>query len=143
MSDYLAKRIAEALENLPLEATEAVVYRSAMQNPDPTDVTSMASVAIFRPDQFKAVTIHGRFSHYNGVATICVNRGYSPTGTTSFVCFGREIYTLTAVGSGNTTVASLFLSNQEAFSCWRASGLKITLAATVSTGTMDLWVQRY
>lgn len=142
MGDQLQERIAKALENDPLPSGEAVAYRSSLQAADPTEVTSMISVTIFRPDHYRSFAVQGRFSNASGIATIAVIRGYSPTGTTSFVALGCEYYGLSAVSSG-LTISGKYLSDDIAFSAWRASGLKITLQNSVSAGTVDLWVKRY
>ena len=142
-SEQLAERIAKALENVPLTAAEAVAYRTALAVGDPTDVTSMVSVPIYRPDHFPAFTLQGRFSNVSAVVTVNVIRGYNPTGTNTFVFIGHELVVLTAAASGSMSNAGKLLSTEQPFSSWAASGIKVALINSPTAGTVDLWIKRY
>ena len=145
MSENLSERIAQMLENTRDTVPLVGPYRSGVVNPDPTDATSMTSVPVFQPLQYRTMEVTGTFASTTTVATIIVWRGnYTGTTTPSTGAYGnwtpasKETYTLAAT---DRSISSSFVSDAVLFSCTGVTGVKISVVGSPAGG-VTLHVRR-
>jgi hypothetical protein len=139
--EHYWKRFIRLFEPSVAEANTA--YRSGLQAQDFTDTSSINSVPLYELNEAKAFVLDARFSQRTAVATLHIIRGYAPApGGTSFIPLGHEIYAFTAHGSAQG-FAGKYSAGEVAFSRYGANAVKITLATSCSTGTVDLVVRSY
>lgn len=141
----ILERIAKALENTNDNTLTA--YRSSLQAQDFVEANSLSSVPFYPCYEFRSVGLTCRFSQPTATATVNVLKGYIPVtdGSTlgTFVVQEKETYVFTAPSSGGFTNGGKFQPDVVLFSNIACRALKITLANSCSTGTVDFYLRRF
>lgn len=144
MDNQIAQRIAKALENTVDDSL--VPYRSGLQAKDFTDSNSISSIPFYPCYEARNLAVSLRFSQPTAVATVYLIRGYiSPTNIGTFGDFTaqtKETYVFTAPSSGTYTNSGYFVPDQVLFSALASRAVKVTLASSCSTGTVDIYLRR-
>lgn len=122
-------------------------FRSGVQSPDPTNLSSIGSVPAFTTDLCRNVALHGRYSTPTGATSVTVVRGVVtvlqtiPSLVTSWCVLGKETYSLPLEADATINQAGKYLSDEIYFDVGGAESIKVIVGAVI--GSVDLHMRRF